>query len=192
MFQGTADETEAQARDLVELLQVLDAPAGAFFVTGDVDYRPRVEPILRQAGVRLMDQKIERIRIGESELLLAGVSTRYRSRRSLERIRRFEGMDADGAIKVLMAHRPGAVRHLGANSDIDLVVAGHTHGGQVVVPGFGPPFTLSVLPRSVAKDGLHVVDGHALYVSRGLGVERGQSPRIRFNCPPEITLLTIQ
>jgi len=38
----------------------------------------------------------------------------------------------------------------------------------------------------------HDVDGHAIYISRGVGCERGQSPRIRFNCPPEITLLTIQ
>ncbi len=192
LFQGSADETEAQAVDLVELLQLLDVPAGSFFVTGDVDHRLRIEPILRRAGVRLMDQQIERIRVGESEILLAGVSIQYRSESSLATIRRFEAMDANGAIKILMAHRPGVVRHLSANSGIDLVVAGHTHGGQIVVPGFGPPITLSVLPRSVAKGGLHDVDGHAIYISRGVGCERGQSPRIRFNCPPEITLLTIQ
>jgi len=192
LFQGSADETEAQAVDLVELLQLLDVPAGSFFVTGDVDHRLRIEPILQRAGVRLMDQQIERIRVGESEILLAGVSIQYRSESSLATIRRFEAMDANGAIKILMAHRPGVVRHLNANSNVDLVVAGHTHGGQIVVPGFGPPITLSVLPRSVAKGGLHDVDGHAIYISRGVGCERGQSPRIRFNCPPEITLLTIQ
>jgi len=192
LFQGTAEETAAQAQDLVELLQLIDAPAGAFFVTGDVDYRPRIEPILKQAGVRLMDHRIERLRIGATELLLAGVPIQYRNRSSLETIRRFEAMDARGALKILMAHRPGVVRHLSADSDIDLVVAGHTHGGQIVVPGFGPPITLSVLPRSIARGGLHIVDGHPLYISRGVGCERGQSPRIRFNCPPEITLLTIR
>ena len=77
-------------------------------------------------------------------------------------------------------------------SRIDLVVSGHTHGGQIVVPFFGPIMTLSHVPRSVAAGGLHQIDGNYIYVSRGVGCERMQAPRIRFLCPPEISLLTLK
>jgi len=95
-------------------------------------------------------------------------------------------------VRIAFAHYPRAALALRPNSRVDLVVAGHTHGGQVVLPLVGPPIVLSPLPRSIAAGGLHALDGNALYVSRGVGMERGQAPRIRFLCPPEITVLTLQ
>ena len=77
------------------------------------------------------------------------------------------------------------------SSRIDLVVAGHTHGGQVVVPGFGPIITLSGVPRAVAAGGLHEMNGNRIYVSRGAGSEQGQAPRIRLFCPPEVSILEL-
>ena len=76
--------------------------------------------------------------------------------------------------------------------DAPQVVAGHTHGGQVQIPFFGPLFTLTEIPREAAAGGLHEVNGTQLYVSRGVGAERGEAPLIRFNCPPEISLLTLR
>jgi len=77
-------------------------------------------------------------------------------------------------------------------SRIDLVVAGHTHGGQVQLPLVAPLLRVSRVPPSVAAGGLHHLDGRRIYVSRGVGHERGQAPRIRFLCPPEISLLTLK
>lgn len=51
--------------------------------------------------------------------------------------------------------------------------------------------TLSDVPRPVAAGGLHSLLENRLYVSRGVGCERGQAPRIRFFCPPEISLLQL-
>jgi len=75
---------------------------------------------------------------------------------------------------------------------VDLLIAGHTHGGQVVVPGFGPPLTLTSVPREVAAGGLRELDGRRLYVSRGVGMERGWAPPLRLFCAPEVTLLVFE
>ena len=69
-------------------------------------------------------------------------------------------------------------------------IAGHTHGGQVCIPGYGPIITLSALPCENSS-GLSRYHGVPLYVSRGIGYEGGQAPRLRFCCPPEVTLLSL-
>jgi hypothetical protein len=77
-------------------------------------------------------------------------------------------------------------------SEIDLVIAGHTHGGQISLPLFGPPVTLSEAPRHVAAGGLHELGGRPIYVSRGVGLERGEAPRVRLGARPEISLLLVR
>lgn len=75
-----------------------------------------------------------------------------------------------------------------ARDGIDMILAGHTHGGQLCVPGFGALVTNCDLPRSQAK-GLHQRDASWLHVSAGLGTS--PTAPIRFACPPEATLLTL-
>ena len=96
-----------------------------------------------------------------------------------------------GDTVIAVSHYPDVVLDLPADTTVDLVISGHTHGGQVSIPGFGPPMTLSNVPRVVAAGGLHVVDGHPVYVSTGVGLERGQAPQLRFNVRPSVALLTI-
>ena len=73
----------------------------------------------------------------------------------------------------------------------DLYLAGHTHGGQVQMFGVGPLITLSDIPRRQAE-GKHVLDnGSTLIVSRGIGMERYDAPRLRFLCVPEIVVLDL-
>ncbi len=73
----------------------------------------------------------------------------------------------------------------------DLLIAGHTHGGQVVLPFFGPPVTLSRVPRSWAAGRTELTGGRTLIVSRGVGMERGYAPPLRFNCPPEVVVIDL-
>ena len=95
-------------------------------------------------------------------------------------------------LRVLLAHKPDWALRLPEGGRIDLVVAGHTHGGQVRLPFVGPLITLTRVPREMAGGGLFTLCGSPLYVSRGVGCERGDAPRVRFNCPPEVTLLTLR
>jgi predicted MPP superfamily phosphohydrolase len=69
-----------------------------------------------------------------------------------------------------------------------LLVAGHTHGGQVCVPGYGALVTNCDLPRRMAS-GLHRYRTSWLHVSAGLGTS--PTAPVRFACPPEATLLTL-
>ncbi len=71
----------------------------------------------------------------------------------------------------------------------DLLIAGHTHGGQVQIPGFGPLITLSRVPRAWASGITDLGEGRTLVVSRGIGMERGPAPRMRFFCRPELVVI---
>jgi len=73
----------------------------------------------------------------------------------------------------------------------DLLLAGHTHGGQVQLPGIGPLMTLSAVPRSWASGLTEIHPGQFLLVSRGIGMERGSAPRLRFLCRPELIILDL-
>lgn len=97
--------------------------------------------------------------------------------------------DADADLTLGVTHAP-YVRVLGAmaTDGADLILAGHTHGGQLCVPGVGALVTNCDLPRSQAK-GLSSWDGSALHVSAGLGTSP-YAP-VRFACRPEATLLTL-
>ncbi len=73
----------------------------------------------------------------------------------------------------------------------DLLLAGHTHGGQVQLPGIGPLLTLSAVPRSWAAGLTEIHPGQYLLVSRGIGLERGHAPRLRFLCHPELIIIDL-
>jgi predicted MPP superfamily phosphohydrolase len=73
----------------------------------------------------------------------------------------------------------------------DLLVAGHTHGGQVRLPVIGPLITLSQVPRAWAAGRTDLDGGRTLVVSRGAGLERGYAPRLRFLCRPELSVIDL-
>jgi hypothetical protein len=95
-----------------------------------------------------------------------------------------------GELRLVASHVPDVTRRL-AGLGVDLHFAGHTHGGQIVVPFFGPPITLSDMPRSTVR-GLFRWEDHWLNVCAGLGMEGGHAPRMRFLCPPEICLVVFE
>lgn len=93
-------------------------------------------------------------------------------------------------VNILLGHAPDYILSLGHLS-IDLCLAGHTHGGQVRIPFFGPPITLSRVPREWAR-GMHEVGNTRINVSAGVGSEHMMDlPAIRFNCPTEISVIEL-
>ncbi len=77
------------------------------------------------------------------------------------------------------------------NANADLMLAGHTHGGQVQIPFFGPLVTLSKVPRNWASGITALPNNKYLVVSNGIGLERGFAPRMRFWCRPQIVIINL-
>ncbi len=73
----------------------------------------------------------------------------------------------------------------------DLLIAGHTHGGQVRLPLIGAIMTLSRIPRRWAAGLTDLPGGGRLLVSRGTGMERANAPRLRFLCRPELVVIDL-
>jgi len=94
------------------------------------------------------------------------------------------------SLRIVIGHSPDFLMDLAGAVRIDLALAGHTHGGQVVLPWVGAPFTKSRLGPRYAS-GLNDYKGVPIHVSAGIGMERGTAPQIRFLCPPEISVLEV-
>ena len=94
-----------------------------------------------------------------------------------------------GLVTLVATHEPDVSWDLDGKH-VDLHLAGHTHGGQIALPWFGPPLMLSTVPRRFAR-GLHTFGDHLIHVNPGIGMEGDNAPRMRINCPPEIDLLLL-
>ncbi len=194
LFQGPSSEFEQQLPHFQELLRQLDAPGGVWVVSGNSDYLDGLPRLLEGSSARLLDDEVVHVQIRDRRVALFGAAERGRRgfQQKLQQLTRFQSNFDDGEVRIVFSHRPGLVNALAPDSRVDLLVAGHTHGGQVSFPFIGPPIVLSPLPRKIAAGGLHTFNGNRLYVSRGVGMERLQAPRVRFGVLPEVSVLHFQ
>ena len=91
---------------------------------------------------------------------------------------------------VFLFHHPDAAVEVAAHGGVDLQLSGHTHGGQVAIPGFGALITMSSYGNRFER-GLCKVGRMHVYVNRGLGMEGNAAPRVRFGSRPELTLIEL-
>jgi uncharacterized protein len=190
--QGSRAMFERQLPAIHRLFARLHAPGGVFAVQGDVEGPDDFRRTFAGTGVRTLFNEVARTRVGDRDITIGGVQLAYWRSAARDFTRRFERLSGDRDVRILVAHRPDVVNLLTPHTRVDLLAAGHTHGGQLQLPLIGPLSTASGVPRNVAAGGLHVLDGRALYVSRGVGVERGQAPRLRLGAPPEIPIVTLR
>lgn len=97
--------------------------------------------------------------------------------------------DKSNKFHIVMAHYPDF--SLG-KIDADLLVAGHCHGGQVQIPFYGPIITASNVPKTWVNGNLvKLPSGSNLVISRGVGMERHNAPRLRFCCRPQLIFVDL-
>lgn len=179
-------------REVRQLLCQLSAPYGVFATLGSppVDLRETVVPIFERLNITLLRHGWQRVEMRDGRALtILGMDCSHDLPIDARRLNRLVQAAPSDAPQLLVYHSPElmpeAVEH-----EIDLYVCGHTHGGQVRLPLIGPIFTSSQLGRRFVM-GLYKHGRTTLYVSRGIGLEGLSAPRVRFLCPPEITLITL-
>ena len=140
--------------------------------------------MLSNCGVVELNNDVYSLRQGDDWLHIAGVDDVRVNKARLDDVYKLLP-EAGGAI--LLAHESDFADISSQKERFDLQLSGHSHGGQVVIPFYGPPI-LPYLGRKYPS-GLYNVRGMWQYTNRGVGMIE---PAIRFNCRPEITVLTLR
>jgi len=165
-------------------LRQIAAIAPTFAIRGNWDtaYWSKLD-LFGDTGVTELEGRAVPLRLQGSDLWIVGASPVGHP--SLQRALRAV---PPGTLTVLLCHSPDEIEEV-AGRGVDLYLAGHTHGGQVALPLFGPLVTLSRFGNRYAR-GLYKVGRTWLYVNRGIGMEGGV-PRVRFWARPEIVVIDL-
>lgn len=182
---GMPADLGAEAAPLAEL----QAPLGLWFITGNHEYYSDALgwlEVARQLGFRTLVNEHALLERGQARLTIAGVPD-LQGGRFFQNHQCRPDLALQGApptdFTLMLAHQPAAVRGMDA-LDLDLVLSGHTHGGQY------HPFTWMAGKANPYLEGLNRhLDRFWIYVSQGTGT---WGPRIRVGTAPEITLLTLR
>lgn len=168
----------------------LEAPYGIYAVRGTVEPVPEaMARLVRDTGIVWLEQETITLDVRGQSLTLAGVACSHDQERDAERLRQtLEDGPATG-LTVLLYHSPDLILEA-SEQQVELFLAGHTHGGQIRLPWVGAVVTYSSYGRSYAS-GLFQEGGTTLYVSRGLGFEGSWLPRARFLCRPEVVSIDL-
>ena len=169
-------------------LSSLRAPHGAVAVLGNHDYYKKAAPAVRdglnRAGItELCNLGVTIERAGET-LHVAGTGDLWRDHQNLDRALAKARKDQS---VILLQHNPDYAEHI-TDERVGLMLSGHTHGGQCVLPFIGPPILPSKYGQKYAS-GLCQGPVARVFVTTGVG---SGFPPVRFRCPPEIALLTLR
>lgn len=166
---------------LQHMLPLTEALRGDIYgVLGNHD-TVRMVPDLERMGIRMLLNEHVAIRRVDSEIVLAGIDdAHFYQADNIEKAA--AGVDETG-FSILLSHTPETYRQA-LHAGFDLLLAGHTHGGQICLPGGVPVILQSTMPRRLGRGAwrYHSMMGYTSVGAGSCGVP------VRFNCPPEITL----
>lgn len=187
-----------QISNYAEVLKPLAKAAPTFAVVGNHDggrwargaggwasFEP-IGELLVASGVSLLWNKSVRVQVGGRVVELVGVGDHWAGDcHSGEAFGELDNRkEDDAALRLVLNHNPDAKDEF-RGLDWDLMLCGHTHGGQLKLPLFGTPFAPVHDHRFVT--GLNPWEGHQIFTTRGVGNLHG----LRFNCRPEVSLLDV-
>jgi len=175
--------------NLVAALGRAKAPFGTYAVLGNHDFWSGPEVTQRichdfetRARIPVLRNQNIALKRGGEAIQLLGIDDYWHTWDLNKALREVPSK----SLKILLSHNPDINRHLMPAHRIDLVLSGHTHGGQITFPGLGAPFATHMNKRylkGLVRDG-----DRQTYITRGVG---HLVVPIRFNCPPEVTLITL-
>lgn len=179
--------------DVRAVISAWHAPCGVFAVPGT----PIVEPLPRVmafvhglSNLTLLLNRWQTVTTPAGPLQIAGLVTTHDLPADRAALAALTRSAPETRPRLLLTHSPDVAPEAAA-AGFDLMLCGHTHGGQIVLPLLGPLFSGSAYGRRFIR-GRYRLGKMALYVTRGLGMEGWGAPRARWFCPPEITVWTLQ
>jgi len=185
VFTGDSANNSKGLKRFKETMGKLEAQLGKFAVRGNIDdgLWPGVDIFGGTGFVELDSNAVEIDKNGE-KIWITGVSCEKEGKAGdvLKKV------PAD-CFSVFLYHFPDLVEGLNG-LNVDLYLAGHTHGGQIALPFYGAIITLSKFGKKY-ESGEYKVGNTILYVNRGLGLAAGFNPKMRFFARPEITVFEI-
>jgi len=177
---------EVLGDELVAHLERLRSRDGVFAVLGNHDHwvgANRVRKILARSAILDVSNDVCVVDRGGVELVFAGVDSVMAQKARLDVV--LAKMPSEGPA-VLLVHEPDFALTAAFTGRFSLQLSGHSHGGQVYIPGLGTPFRGRYAMRY--PHGLYHVGGMALFTSSGLGTN---SYWFRLNCPPQIGVVSL-
>ena len=176
------------AGQLLQLMPAIQRFERVYAVAGNMDTLKMMREV-ETLGIRVLRNEREVLKRGDATLGIAGVSYPYSQAGFTRILQHFQ--DAHGRslpdCQILLSHSPD-VMLWEESRQADLVLAGHTHGGQIRVPFIGSIVTRTRLGRQYAS-GLFTFGNTQLFVTRGVGTTYVP---LRFLAPPEIVLITLR
>jgi predicted MPP superfamily phosphohydrolase len=174
-----------------ESFSALHAPSGVYGVMGNHDFfaadPDRVAREVNDCGIRLLHNERTLVTKGGGSIALVGIDDVGRPERASAYLRSALRGASPEVPSILLCHRPYFLPQA-AEEGIDLVLSGHTHGGQIVFGRFG---NVTLTPAQLFSPYVwgHYRHGAAqMFVSRGVGTV---GLPMRINCPPEIVVITL-
>jgi uncharacterized protein len=192
-FLNLSNVTDAKAwADLRSLLPAWTAPLGVFMTSGSppVD-DPAILPILLEGfhNIRCLHGEKTTIPLPGSSVEIVGLDCTHKPFMDAPKMLTVMGQNPLPRFTILLYHSPDLAPDA-AEAGVDLMLCGHTHGGQVRLPLLGAIYASSLYGKRF-EGGRYMLGEMILSVSRGIGLEGKAAPRLRFLCPPEITLWEI-
>lgn len=177
----------AEINKIVPILGKLNAPFGKYAVYGNHDhggYGTEIyKNVINMSGFTLLQNEVTNVSmIDGSKIGVAGIDDLMLGKPSYEGT--LGNLNKD-LFNILLAHEPDAALEV-KRFNVDFQLSGHSHGGQIQVPFYGPLITPPY--ASVYSEGMYNVDEMKLYVNRGLGTTRLP---FRFFSVPEISQFTL-
>jgi hypothetical protein len=170
----------------IAILGELQAPYGVFAVLGNHDHRNgarKTHQALEEAGIRVLTNTGIWLETENERLRLCGVDDLWEGNQNLNSA--LEDATREDAV-LLLSHNPDFAEKFD-DDRVGLMLSGHTHGGQVVLPFVGAPFVPSKYKNKYLS-GLVQTKSTQVFISKGVGTI---APPIRFCCRPEIDLITL-
>ncbi|MFY9950297.1 MAG: metallophosphoesterase [Candidatus Sulfotelmatobacter sp.] len=174
------------AEPCAKVLRQMSAPHGLWAILGNHDCDTDPEEVTRAVkaeGIQVLENQSQAIEHDGARFWLAGVDDVLSGTADVSET--LHGIPPNDAV-ILLAHEPDFADEA-AKFPIDLQLSGHSHGGQIRIP-FIPLFYLPDLAKKYVM-GTYQVGPLPLYTNAGIGTV---NIPVRFNCPPEITLITLR